>query len=194
MIKNNSKKVKVKKFKSWDEAEDWVTRNKITTAANIIYGYNKILYEVHVPLKSYDTYYVNYVLERFNGQKIMYSEDTLLKKYKEADEESTGIIVNLIPNMIDGFTITDKNKVNVREYLPNKFSINLFIYHTHQWGTFSRNNTTKVVKTSMTKQEFSNIETKLKLTGAEYMLVDLNTIGVKQGNCLLLYTRQKDIT
>jgi hypothetical protein len=193
MIVNNSKQVEKIGFKDFIELNRWCSHNNVGDGeTSDIIGYCEIVQELVI---GHYSSHVEYVIKRFDGKKFHIRADTLERFF--ITHGSSYTIVNLTKedcrNDYLGWivTIIDKDKMTTRQHKPSFSMIREYLYSIYSFNppVFEY----ETVKTKMKKEEFNNLVAKLRMIGAKFNIVDINTVGLMQGYKLLLYTRQKEI-
>jgi hypothetical protein len=183
--------VKIIKFSSYTKFEQWRHKNNIKYENNMsIIGYNRLILIAKVG----DKESVYCILERFDGLRYT----VRINNYT---------IKRLIYGQIVNVSISEKHEVNNSyytsydnyeiythkdfEYTPSYKSIITYCIKCNI-GDFNKESI-QVKQTQMSQEQFDGLIAKLKITGAQYNLVDYNTIGVINEEKLSIYTMQQKI-
>jgi hypothetical protein len=138
----------------------------------------------------------HFILERFDGHKIMISEDKISTKERICKKDPAlraFEIVNIYYDVLFHYHI--KKSYNRTSYCPTYNSI--ISYIREEWEIFKYNvierDNIEVKAVNLTKQQMENLISKLNLVGATYKLVGYNTYAVVSNNRIDVYTRQKEV-
>jgi hypothetical protein len=199
MINNNSKWVPTKKFRYWQQLNEWATEKGIVHDFWItLTGYNKVLYKVIVNEQG-----CYYVVETFSGNKVILLDDRveneLIRLWRL--EFTVGTISNMRvvskvisdyeDPILEVFDDDNGNIISKQDYIPTKQTILAYLHLVANILTDDYNMVVK--KTRMTRADFNNIRAKANMLGVRNDIADLNTLVLWRGNELHLYTMQKDI-
>jgi hypothetical protein len=143
----------------------------------------------------------NFILEQFNGCKVMVSENKVRNKLMIQDtvcKHDTSLrsfkIVNIAYDELYSYHI--KDHYNRANYCPTYNSI--LSYIRKEWRIFNYDAnidiSIQVKATNLTKQQMESLKAKLSIIGTHWKLVDYNTIAVVRENGKIeIYTQQKKV-
>jgi hypothetical protein len=195
IIINDSKAVKQLDFKGYSTMLSWCHENRIKTGSldSAVYGYNTITHVLKVKHWTVSSTIdeIFYIVRRFDGVKLLIMDKSLINIISDMDKLRNCTISNLVKTFANDCIITDL-KLHAKDYEPNIIGIMLWALNIEGWKDIEY--APIIVKTAMTKTEFSNLQSKLKIMGTKYKIMDLNTLAVKNGNKMLIYTRQKNVS
>jgi hypothetical protein len=210
-IHNESREINRVRFKDRPEIFNWFKENHIHYIADKeayqgVIGYNKVTHEIVAG--NYDFTY--YIIERFDGYKAAFSNSTFgeIARNTERHDNSEGKIVNIqtsVHHKPDGWydgtdiVIKDVSEISKQYYMPQVRGIIMYIIENNTGylrdAVEDETADLTIGKAGMSEVELSNIESKLKMLGFPYMLVDLNTIATakKDSHDVIIYTKQKNV-
>jgi hypothetical protein len=195
---NKSKTVETINFNRKADMYKWIHNRNIEEQDFFLYhltGYNRVEYVINI--KDEDTTYV--VLKRFDNDRNLLASYDLISLMEYASMHARGKVANAKihekSSGIKELLITD-NEMKVSEHLPSTTGIGCYLYEMNQsaFGELRDERDRLVIKrTNMTDQQFQSLISKLRVVGAQVMLVDINTIITINNDKILIYTKQKDV-
>jgi hypothetical protein len=180
-----------------EEFQQWWLENKIQNQSNDYnIGYSRIVQELYIEHSKLMGVERRFVIEDFDGYRHSAYEKVLQNILEREDSVEVGQVVNARLIRDAGYNhskIILCNRISDFEYRPSYRSILFYLRIKYHYVCFDEESI-NVKQTHMRKEEFDNLVAKLNMSGAQYMMVDYNTIGILvSANNLMIYTRQYGI-